>query len=292
MYSVKNYHSFRAKSMAEMRIRMNRQYIAAAQTDIGLVKNINQDSLTVKVANINGEQIVLAVLCDGMGGLSQGEVASAHVVLAFELWFNKECAKLISENFTPQELEKSWNNIIYRCNDEIVEYGKKLSTNVGTTLTIMFIYHGNYYISHVGDCRVYELAPQGVCRQLTHDQTFIAREVKLGHITPQQARTDKRRNVLLQCIGVNHSVSPDFICGKLAKDAFYLLCSDGFRHEITKDEIYQCCFINLHAASCQEQLKMRKVMNQQIAYLIELNKNRNERDNISAILIGVCDENK
>lgn len=267
---------------------MNRQYIAAAQTDIGLTKNINQDSLTVKIANINGEQIVLAVICDGMGGLSQGEVASAHVVLAFDVWFNTECAKLLSDNFTPQKLEESWNNIIYSCNEEIVEYGKKLSTNVGTTLTIMLIYRGNYYISHVGDCRVYELAPHGVCRQLTKDQTYIAREVRLGHMTWQQAMTDKRRNVLLQCIGVNHTVNPEFICGKLEKDAFYMLCSDGFRHEITKEEIYQYCFINLNEASYSERLKMQKNMNQQLAYLIELNKHRNEKDNISVILIGMC----
>lgn len=264
---------------------MNRHYIAAAQTDIGLVKNVNQDSLTVKVANTDYGEVALVVLCDGMGGLSQGEVASAHVVLAFEEWFDTECAALIEQGMQPEKIRKSWNQIILQCNEQIVNYGRKLATNVGTTLTSMLFFQNHYYIVHVGDCRVYELDRDGECTQLTKDQTYVAREVMLGHMTKEQAKTDERRNVLLQCIGVNQVVDPDFLYGEISDGATYLICSDGFRHEITEQEIYTCCFTNVKTEPCDDCKAQIKVMNQQLAYLVELNKNRNERDNISAILV-------
>ena len=62
---------------------MKIHYMAAAQTDIGLVKQVNQDSLIVKVVDTELGKVTLAVLCDGMGGLTKGELASAIVVRVF-----------------------------------------------------------------------------------------------------------------------------------------------------------------------------------------------------------------
>ena len=64
--------------------------MAAAQTDIGLVKQVNQDSLTVKVADTKLGEVSFAVICDGMGGLAKGELASAILVRAFEKWFYEQ----------------------------------------------------------------------------------------------------------------------------------------------------------------------------------------------------------
>ena len=58
-------------------------FIVAATTDIGLTKSTNQDSYNVRVFSTKQGKIVLAILCDGMGGLSKGEVASASLVNAF-----------------------------------------------------------------------------------------------------------------------------------------------------------------------------------------------------------------
>ena len=74
-------------------------------------------------------------------------------------------------------------------------------------------------------------------RILTKDQTFVAREIAAGRMTPEEAKTDPRRSVLLQCVGASAEVRPDFLKGKLQKDAIYLICSDGFRHQISEQEI-------------------------------------------------------
>ena len=244
------------------------RYLVAAQTDAGNVKKVNQDGLTVKVVQTPQGQIVLAVICDGMGGLAHGEVASAHVVLRFEKWFQTECRQMIEdmgEDIRIEDIRSSWYRIVPQCNDGIVSYGRRHATNVGTTLTAILCVKDNYYLIHVGDCRVYELT-EGLV-QITNDQTFVRREVELGRMTPEQASNDPRRNVLLQCVGVNYGIEPDFICGKIRPNATYLLCTDGFRHMITPQEIYQVCNADNNRS------------------VESMNKERKESDNISAILI-------
>ena len=113
-------------------------------------------------------------------------------------------------------------------------------------------------------------------RQLTTDQTFIAREISRGTMTLEQAKTDKRRKLLLQCVGASEVVDPQVLCGKVEKGA-YMLCSDGFRHEITEEEMYQ----SLNPIN----LMNKQAMHNNTIYLIEQVKSRKEKDNISVILI-------
>ena len=69
-------------------------FIVSANTDIGIVKDTNQDSLSVKVINTPIGRMSFAVLCDGMGGLAKGEVASASVIRAFDTWAKQELPSL------------------------------------------------------------------------------------------------------------------------------------------------------------------------------------------------------
>lgn len=260
---------------------MKIHYLAAAQTDIGLVKQVNQDSLTVKVVDTELGEAALAVICDGMGGLTKGELASAIVVRAFERWFWEELPHKLKA-LNAEVVHGDWEQLIVACNQKIKEQG---SQNMGTTLTAMLFFAGRYYMIHVGDGRAYELTDEVFL--LTQDQTFVAREVALGRMTKEQARTDSRRNVLLQCIGVKDKVEPEFITGKLVAGACYLLCSDGFRHELSRQEM-----LEVVEEQVWELLKRQKQdeemlsgMNEALDELIGRNKERGERDNISAILI-------
>lgn len=251
------------------------QYIATAQTDMGIARKVNQDSLTVKIAETVIGDIVFAVMCDGMGGLKLGEVASANVVTSFEEWFHKELPELVGMEMTEELIRGVFTDMIIRENDRIMRYGIQNGITLGTTLTAVLILHDKYYIAHVGDCRVYEITDE--IRQITKDQTYVAREIALGHMTEVEAQKDNQRNVLLQCVGVNPDVTPDFYCGEVKANATYLLCSDGFRHEVTQEEIQHFC--------CPEHNMDEDSMKQNIEYLIEMNKSRQERDNISAVLI-------
>lgn len=265
------------------------KYAVAVASDVGLVKHVNQDSVAVKVANTPYGEIALVILCDGMGGLSHGEVASSHVVLNFDKWFKTTCMSIIKSNDIFSDLKDSWDELIKKCNADIVEYGTKQNTNVGTTVTAMLLFNGIYYIANVGDGRVYELGTNNTINQITRDQTFIQREIEMGRMTKEQAMNDPRKNVLLQCVGVNNLVVPDFACGEIIDKGTYLLCSDGFRHVISSEEIYNSCFVSIENYRQCDRKVLQDAMRQQISYLIELNKTRNERDNITAVLVTVMD---
>lgn len=250
-------------------------YIVTGCTDVGTTKATNQDSLSVKVITTKQGRMVFAILCDGMGGLEKGEVASATVIRRFDEWVNKDLRVLTEYPLDDTVIRSQWETILKEENQRIMNYGARLGIRLGTTAVIMLITARRYYIMNVGDSRAYELY-DGI-RQLTNDQTFVAREVAMGILTEDEAENDERRSILLQCIGASDYVYPDMFFGDTKKDAIYLLCSDGFRHEVSSEEIYASLHPN----------KMLNVesMNQSILELIELNKQREETDNISVALI-------
>lgn len=250
-------------------------FIISANTDIGLTKNTNQDSLSVKQINTERGRMVFAVLCDGMGGLAKGEVASASVIYAFDKWVKERFPEISALPVNEEVLKNQWNEIIQDQNRTIQAYGGRLGVKLGTTAVVMLLTSEKYYIMNVGDSRAYEISDN--LYQLTKDQTFVEREVELGNMTPEQAETDPRRSVLLQCVGASDTVCPDFFVGETKTNASYMMCSDGFRHEITPQEIYD----NMQPAVLLDD----DSMNRNTVKLIELNKQRSERDNISVILI-------
>jgi serine/threonine protein phosphatase PrpC len=222
--------------------------------------------------------MVLAVLCDGMGGYDKGEVASAAVINAFTDWMNTCLSVLSQSRIEDHVIRQQWDEIVSLQNKKIKEYGDKLGITLGTTVTALLITDSRYYIMNVGDGRVYEISES--LKQITDDQTVVASDVANGLMTQEQADADPRRNVLRQAVGASGAsdeIVPDFFFGEPTLNAVYMLCSDGFRHEIKPHEIYNA-FHPLQMTNT-EQMKM------QTDGLIEANKQRNEEDNISVITI-------
>ena len=252
------------------------RFVATADTDVGISKDTNQDSVLVKHASYDGGEVLLAVICDGMGGLSKGELASATVIRAFEKWFDEELPYEL-ENVYLKVIGGKWALMLKDLNARILEASKRYCRSgeaMGTTFTGMLFVNDQYVIAHVGDTRVYQIT-SGM-KQLTTDQTFVAREVGRGTMTLEQAMKDKRRNMLLQCVGASAVVEPQILTGKVERGA-YMLCSDGFRHEITEREMYE----SLNPVN----LMNKNAMHSNTRYLINEVKSRQEKDNISVVLI-------
>jgi len=250
-------------------------YIISASTDIGNTKKTNQDSVGARVFSTRQGKMVFAVLCDGMGGLAKGEVASANVVKAFMDWSVTRLPVLCNKEISQSDISYEWSQLVTEYNEKIKKYGMRSGINLGTTITAILITNRKYYILNVGDSRAYEI--YNYARVITKDQTFVAREVELGHMTAEQAKNDSRRSVLLQCIGASDSVYPDFFFGDTVQNAVYMLCSDGFRHEISEQEIYQ--YLQPNVMLSEESMKNN------MDFLISLNKQRMERDNITVFTV-------
>lgn len=256
------------------------KFIISASTDAGNVKSTNQDSVSIQLLEAGGQQLVFAVLCDGMGGLQKGELASASVIQAFRRWQEERLQVLLHTGLQDNDIRQEWTGLIEECNEKIKAYGWEHGVKLGTTATIMLMTPQRYYVANVGDSRAYALQTQ--VTQLTRDHTVVAREMELGYLTPEQAETDPRRSVLLQCVGASEQVYADFFFGTPQNDAVYFLCSDGFRHKITQEEML--IYLAPYGMNSQENMQQ----NEQA--LIRMIKERGERDNITIATIRTYKE--
>ena len=250
-------------------------YFASASTDVGIVKKTNQDSVCVKIAQFDGYgQVAMGVICDGMGGLAKGELASATVIRRFCNWFKNELPKRMA-SFSWNRVSEECVRILREQNEKLLQYGKTVGANLGTTFSGILIVSGKYMIVHVGDSRVYEIYND--LKQLTEDQTYIHREIKAGRMTPEEAAVNPKRNMLLQCVGASREVNPEVTFGSVQPNTVYMLCSDGFRHVLTEKEIYS--FFNPGVINSIDTMKKNSDC------LIDIVKKRNERDNITVALL-------
>lgn len=255
-------------------------YLTAIHTDVGIRKSTNQDSVLLETAETDCGKILFGAVCDGMGGLTKGEVASAILVKAFSKWFHKEFPEILYKGMDTDALRKSWKNLILQQGSLMSHYGSSFHISMGTTAAVLLLTERGYYIMNVGDSRVYYLK-DGIY-QVTEDQTFVQREIDRGRLTQEEAAVHPMRNVLLQCVGAGNPAKPDFYEGTYEKDSVFMICSDGFRHEIKQQEFAR----KIRPEDMRTEEKLRETA----VYFTELNKARKEEDNISVILIRTCQE--
>lgn len=255
------------------------KFFTAVHADAGTRKKKNQESVLLMEAKTKHGNILFASVCDGMGGLEKGETASAAMVNAFRKWFKWGLPHLVRSmqegTFCKEWLWEQWTRLINDTSCCIEAFGRSNYIALGTTAVGLLICRGSFYTLNVGDSRVYLLTDKIDC--LTKDQTYVQQEVDAGRMTYEQSLTDPYRNVLLQCIGSGPSVRPVFGHGKAASGQVFLLCSDGFRHVVSEEEIYR--------AFCPFEMKCEEIMEQRLLETTEIIKERREKDNISAVLI-------
>lgn len=251
------------------------RFLASAHTDVGIAKKVNQDAFCLKIAKTPKARIALCILCDGMGGLKNGELASALVVNAFSSWFENEFPPSIAKGIDFSKVKARWHELANQLNQKILNYGRVNGFSLGTTLTGLLIVDDKFISIHVGDSRIYCI--NKTIKQLTRDHTVVALEVEKNRLTEEQVKTDSRKNVLLQCVGASEFIVPDIETGTIKENDIFFLCSDGFCHEIGTDEMY--------GVFASELMSSETVMKKSLIDMVDLNKTRKERDNITAIMI-------
>lgn len=241
--------------------------------DIGNVKEVNQDKVfgAVELNGIN--KFGIFAVADGMGGYTDGEIASQIVIDNIEQWWEEIMPILLSNNkdeilsFVSSSLEKT----IERANFRIMEYSKSINKNVGTTVSMIFIYEDSFIVKHIGDSRIYRINRE--TERLTEDHSWVAEQVRYGNLTEMEAVNHPRRHVLTRCLGFKDDIEVFSLTGKVREDDRYLLCSDGLYKLLKEREILQC--IN------DERMNLDDLP----ALFVNTVKRRGERDNISCIIV-------
>ena len=124
-------------------------FLSVVHSDRGIKKNTNQDSVLIKEASTDYGDVMLAVVCDGMGGLAKGEVASAALIKAFSMWFEVQFPELLyrrrtADGINRMELENEINKLILDVNQRIADHGKISHIAMGTTAAVLLMAEGKY----------------------------------------------------------------------------------------------------------------------------------------------------
>lgn len=256
------------------------QYFGA--TDRGKRRGTNQDAFQIKIAG----NLLIATVCDGMGGANGGNVASSLSVEVYTKKLTKYIKSALSfvflgdipefgtpcEEFPEIRLYDFINKSVDVANAEVfsaAESDPRLS-GMGTTLTSCIVTPCSVVIANIGDSRIY-YAHAGKIRQLTKDHSLVQNLVDEGKITPQEAQNHPNRNIILRALGVDERVSADITTYPLT-EGILLLCSDGLSNYY--DEEFFLSTLESEQ-SCEEKTRL----------LIDYANDCGGVDNITAVVI-------
>ena len=211
-------------------------YKAIACTEIGVRKPSNQDSCCLMEAETSYGPAMLMAVCDGVGGLEHGEVASAVAVSCLIDWFEQQFPVFIRYNSEAGivnlgGLRGVFAQLFGEMNAKVAKIAQEREQRMATTCTCVLVMQGSAAIGHVGDSRAF-LVRDGEALQLTRDQSLVAREVQRGNLTEEQAARHPQRNILLQALGAQSEIEPFVDVVHVKQGDCFLTCCDGFYHEI------------------------------------------------------------
>lgn len=192
---------------------------AAALTHPGKRSN-NEDALAL---NSQGSY---AVVCDGMGGHEDGEVASALAIESLESVLGTLVIRTLPALQVRQGLARALFDANQRVYDQNRQQGRRSQRQMGTTIVACCLGGPLLHIAHVGDSRIYLITPEG-CQQLTVDDDIANLEMGLARATSSTLPTNGGN--LTQALGVvsADSLQPTVQTFVLPEDCLILLCSDG-----------------------------------------------------------------
>jgi PPM family protein phosphatase len=220
---------------------------AVLRTDVGLVRSENQDFGTYTTPREESNSHPggrLLVVADGMGGHRGGATASR---LAGE---TVKAQYLGSETY---DIGQALREALTRANARIFSEAQANADlrGMGTTTSALVVKDNQAWFAHVGDSRIYIVRGDEI-RQITEDHSLVASMVREGLLTPKEAETHPRRNVLQRSMGVSEDVEID-VSGpfSIQENDVFILCSDGLHGLVKEPELKQIAGLPIDQAATE-----------------------------------------
>lgn len=232
--------------------------IFAGSTDTGRQRDHNEDAFAL------APELGIALLADGMGGHSAGDVAS-RLAIDTSLAILSQTAGLAARDRLDTAIQAAHSTIREKA-DSAPRY-----RGMGTTIVATLFEKQRMTVGHVGDSRLYRLR-KGSLQALTHDHSLLQEFIDKGLYSPEEARQKVARNILTHALGLEQAAKVDINEFELQAGDRFLLCSDGLYEMLSDTEI---------AALLGRDLPLPDIC----TALIELANAKGGRDNITVIVI-------
>lgn len=186
-----------------------------------------------------GTHGALLVVCDGMGGMNAGEVASAIAVATIKHWFSlHQLTPAVMAN--DKSRMRHIYNAIQSADAAIKEEGNRDAEKqgMGSTVVIAWMVEDKVYVGWCGDSRAYKYNPQTGLMQMSHDHSYVQELVDSGQLSEELAFDHPNNNIITRSLGdPRGAAQPDVKVFPLQKDDIILLCSDGLCGVLRNREI-------------------------------------------------------
>jgi PPM family protein phosphatase len=243
---------------------MRLQFNAIAQSDLGLVRDGNEDSALISLN--------LIAVADGMGGHAGGEVASAIAINTLEALL----PVITDTEIDIDSREDLFLNLSYEVDAEILRVSKERPelSGMGTTLTALAITNNQVDLLHIGDSRCYLWRDKKLTR-LSYDHTVMQELLDQGRLTPDEVFDHPQRSLLTQALMGDSGIDPVLMSYEVRIDDKFLICSDGLTNVLSDLEISK-----IIKATDEDKL---------LAELITETKAKGAPDNITIVWAGVSE---
>lgn len=230
----------------------------------GRKKPVNEDSLLFRTVKTKNGHLVVACICDGMGGVGHGELASGYVTEQLERWIFCECIPAMKRGGSMSVIKGKAVRFFCRLNQELFYFMRQQHIPLGTTASMLLLYEKKGYIFHIGDSRIYGFYPYPFLKSAAFEKQYTK-----DH--------KKEENVLTRCLGMTPEGEVDVCQFRLPKgECGFLLCTDGFYKKLNKKE--KRCLAPGHFKSNRE-------LERHLREIAKRLMDKGETDNISALYL-------
>lgn len=246
------------------------------KTDVGKRRSMNQDDFIIRKY---ADDVLVAVVCDGMGGANGGNVASRLAVETFLAEVDTyEHAHPSFFGETQEDIVDCLSAAVTAANRTV--YKRACSdpslSGMGTTLVACILSGEKGYVVNVGDSRLY-LIEDGDIEQVTHDHSQVQDMIDFGTITPEDAKHHMLRNVITRAVGTWKTVDADLFACEMKPGTYAVLCSDGLTNHVEPEEICEIVSGSRTGDDVQHACEA----------LIDCANHRGGTDNITAVVLAV-----
>lgn len=242
--------------------------LVSAKTDIGMKRSTNQDSYSY--GQFENGTITWAVVCDGMGGMAAGNIASITAVEVIAGALEQNLSPKSSPSFVKNLLKTS----IESANAKIFSMAEENEDmrGMGTTVVAVVVIKGVAYFVHAGDSRAYYYSNNQLS-QVTTDHSVVQTLLESGQLTQDEAKNHPNKNIITRALGVASYIDVDFETLDVSEGDTVLLCTDGLTNCID-DELIKLASTDNDFSSLAERL-------------VELANQNGGNDNITVVAVKI-----
>lgn len=202
-----------------------------SKTDMGMVRTSNQDACS---AGLLAPDAAYGVVCDGMGGVNGGQIASGTAVACFE--------KRLSDSFSGEMSDEACIELLLfalaDANNAVLNISAKDKNlaGMGTTCVAAILSQNTLKLINVGDSRAYIYSGK-VLTQLTKDHSMVQHLVDIGEISEHEAKSHPQKNIITRAVGTDEHITADRYIRPFGKGDMLILCTDGLSNLVEPKEL-------------------------------------------------------